>query len=65
MITWLKKKWCAKFGHDYESNSVGAIVCTRCGHVLAESRSEFLRSLLPEIQKIFGVEYAKYTKEKS
>jgi hypothetical protein len=27
--------------------------------------TEVLRSLLPEIQKIFGIEYAKYTKEKS
>lgn len=65
MINWIKKKWCEKFGHNYESNPAGAIACTRCGHVLAKSRSEFLQSLLPGIQKIFGIEYAKYTKEQS
>ena len=63
MIKWIKKKWCAKFGHNYEGTPAGAVVCKRCGHVLAASRSELLQSLLPEIQKIFGIEYAKYTKE--
>jgi hypothetical protein len=65
MITWLKKKWCEKFGHDYKCNPAGAIECIRCGQVLAQSRSELLQSLLPGIQKIFEIEYEKYTKGKS
>jgi hypothetical protein len=28
-------------------------------------RAEMLQALLPEIQKMFGTEYAKYTKEQS
>ena len=64
MIKWIKKKWCEKFGHDYEIDPAGAIVCARCGHTLAGSRSEILQSLLPGIQELFGIEYAKYTKEK-
>jgi hypothetical protein len=55
MITWLKKKWCEKFGHSYESNPAGAIVCTRCGHTLAESRNQILKKILPEIEKMFGI----------
>lgn len=64
MIQWIKKKWCAKFGHNYEGNPTGAVVCKRCGHVLAESRNELLKQLLPEIQKLFNIEFKKY-KEKS
>ena len=61
MIKWIKKKWCEKFGHDYEIDPAGAIVCARCGHTLAGSRSEMLQSLLPGIEQMFGVKY----KEKS
>ncbi len=54
MITWLKKKWCEKFGHNYVDRAEG-IVCTRCGHTLAESRNQILKKLLPEVEKMFGI----------
>jgi hypothetical protein len=63
MIKWLKKKWCAKFGHDYESNPAGAVACKRCGHVLVESRNELLKQLLPGIEATFGIKYKKNGEE--
>jgi len=57
MIHWIKKKWCAKFGHNYEGNPTGAVVCKRCGHVLAESRNELLKQLLPGLEQMFGIKY--------
>ena len=63
MIKWIKKKWCAKFGHDYRSRPLGAIACERCGHTLVESRNDLLRQLLPGLEQMFGIKY-KDIKEK-
>jgi hypothetical protein len=57
MIEWIKKKWCAKFGHDYAGTPAGSVVCNRCGHVLVESRNELLKQLLPGLEQMFGIKY--------
>ena len=56
MIHWIKKKWCARFGHNYTDRSE-ELVCTRCGHSLGMSRNQILKQLLPEVERMFGVKY--------
>lgn len=62
MIDWLKKKWCAKFGHNYVDRA-GEVVCTRCGHGLGMSRNQILKQLLPDVEKMFGVKYKPLEKQ--
>ena len=53
-MQYLRKLWCKWFEHDFVDN-----VCTRCGHVLP-SRAELLSSILPELDRLFQMEHAKY-----
>jgi hypothetical protein len=54
MMQYLRKLWCKWFEHDFVGD-----VCTRCGHV-RPSRAEILHSILPELNRLFQMEHAKY-----
>lgn len=53
-MQYLRELWCKWFEHDFDGD-----VCARCGHV-RPSRAEMLHSILPELNRLFQMEHAKY-----
>jgi hypothetical protein len=63
MMLWIKKIICYFRGHNFE-HFADYSVCARCGKVTF-SRAQLLKQLLPGLKELFGVEYAKYEKDKT
>lgn len=63
MTDWMARLLCRWFGHRYrevsfEDENLHGSICSRCGHT-AISRAQLLKTLLPGLNELFGMEYQK------